>query len=155
MWEAYSRIAFSTSSRSKYYASRGVVKDVLVFLGHLVFPCDFVVVFMPEDTCAPITLGRSCLATARTIIDVKGKITLELGEDKMVFELPKPMANASTEKYQSVHELNEWAFEVGDYGCCTEEKHNGNNLSLKVRSNNANVFGRAYKGHWYLLMLIW
>lgn len=64
---------------------------------------------MPEDTHVPIILGRPWLATTEAVIDVKiGKLTLEVGEEKMVFELQKPMRSASTKKYQLVNELKEW-----------------------------------------------
>ena len=67
---------------------KGIVKDVPAFVGNLVFPCDFVVMDIPEDTRAPIILGRPCLATAGAIIDVKrGKLKLEMGEEKTAFEL--------------------------------------------------------------------
>lgn len=53
---------------------------------------------MPEDTHAPIILGRPCFATTRAIIDVKrGKLTLDVGVEKAVFELRKPMESACTD----------------------------------------------------------
>lgn len=67
---------------------KGIVKDVPVYVGNLVFQCDYVVMDMPKDTCLPIILSRPCLATARSIIDMKrGKLTLEVGAEKMVFKL--------------------------------------------------------------------
>lgn len=90
---------------------------------------------MPEDTHAPIILGRACLATTRVVFDVKrGKLTLDVGVEKVVFELQKVMASTSTEIYKSVHELKEWPFEVGDHVVCTKEKQNGNQLSSKVET---------------------
>ncbi|PNX64229.1 hypothetical protein L195_g062013, partial [Trifolium pratense] len=45
-----------------------------------------------EDACIPILLGRPFLATAGAIIDVKrGKLTLEVGEEKIEFILSKFM----------------------------------------------------------------
>ncbi|XP_057545940.1 uncharacterized protein LOC130824933 [Amaranthus tricolor] len=94
---------------------KGILKDVPVFVGNLLFPYDFVVMDMPEDTHVPIILGRPWLATTEAVIDVKiGKLTLEVGEEKMVFELQKPMRSASTKKYQLVNELKECLYAMFD-----------------------------------------
>ncbi|XP_021722479.1 uncharacterized protein LOC110689972 [Chenopodium quinoa] len=49
---------------------KGVVEDVLVKVGELVFPVDFVVMDMKEDHKIPIIFGRPFLATSQAVIDV-------------------------------------------------------------------------------------
>ena len=43
---------------------RGVIEDVLVSVGHLVFLIDFVVLDIEEDARVPIILGNPFLATS-------------------------------------------------------------------------------------------
>ena len=49
----------------------GVLKDVLIKVGKFVFPMDFVVMDIEEDTQVPLLLGRPFLATRAALIDVK------------------------------------------------------------------------------------
>ncbi|KAK9665122.1 hypothetical protein RND81_14G091800 [Saponaria officinalis] len=68
----------------------GVCEDVPLAVGKLLIPCDFFVMDIPEDTHVPIILDRPCLATAGAMIDVKnGKLTLQVGDEKVEFELSK------------------------------------------------------------------
>ncbi|XP_025652502.1 uncharacterized protein [Arachis hypogaea] len=65
----------------------GVVKDLLVKVGEFIFPADFVVLDMEEESKTSIILGRPFLATAGAIIDVqKGELVLRLHEEKIVFQ---------------------------------------------------------------------
>ena len=58
----------------------GVLEDVLVKIGKFIFPVDFIVMKMEEDTQVPLLLGRPFLATGATLIDVKkGELTLRVG----------------------------------------------------------------------------
>jgi hypothetical protein len=70
----------------------GMVEDVLVKVEHLLFPVDFIVMEVMEDSI-PLILGRSFLRTSKAIIDVfKGQLTLEMGEEGLlvkVFEQDK------------------------------------------------------------------
>ena len=55
---------------------RGIVEDVLVKVGKLIFPMDFIVLDIEEDKDILIILGRPFLATGGAIIDVRcGKLT--------------------------------------------------------------------------------
>uniref|UniRef100_A0A803PVI3 Aspartic peptidase DDI1-type domain-containing protein n=1 Tax=Cannabis sativa TaxID=3483 RepID=A0A803PVI3_CANSA len=61
---------------------RGVIEDVLVKVDKFIFPTDFIVLDMEEDSNVPIILGRPFLATGQASIDVqKGncKIRVEGG----------------------------------------------------------------------------
>ncbi|GJZ15865.1 retrovirus-related pol polyprotein from transposon TNT 1-94 [Tanacetum coccineum] len=68
-----------------------IVENVLVRIDKFVFPIDFIILDMPEDIKNPLILGRSFLSTAHAKIDVfKRKITLRVGNDKVVFKSDKP-----------------------------------------------------------------
>lgn len=64
----------------------GILKDILVRIGQLYIPTDFIVMYIKEDSNILILLGRPFLATVGAIIDVtQGKITFEVGEKKIEF----------------------------------------------------------------------
>ncbi|XP_021851832.1 uncharacterized protein [Spinacia oleracea] len=66
----------------------GVLEDVPVRVGKFYIPVDFVVFDIAEDNQIPIILGRTFLHTAGAVIDVKkGKLTLNVGDDKVTFSL--------------------------------------------------------------------
>ncbi|GJV24633.1 ribonuclease H-like domain-containing protein [Tanacetum coccineum] len=70
---------------------RGIAKNVLVRIGKFIFPIDFIILDIPEDNDVPLILGRPFLSTAHSKIDVfKRKITLRVGEEKLVFKSVKP-----------------------------------------------------------------
>ncbi|GJS55714.1 reverse transcriptase domain-containing protein [Tanacetum coccineum] len=52
---------------------KGIARDVLVPVGRLTFPADFVVVDFECDYRVPLILGRPFLRTARVLIDVHGE----------------------------------------------------------------------------------
>ncbi|XP_021730603.1 uncharacterized protein LOC110697545 [Chenopodium quinoa] len=55
----------------------GVVEDVLVGIGELVFPVDVFVVDMKEDHIIPLIFGLPFLATSQALINVpKGQVTI-------------------------------------------------------------------------------
>src|ERR1044072_424765 len=55
----------------------GVVEDVLVKVGKFVFPVDFVILELEEESKVPLILGRPFLATAKAKVNVaKGKVSL-------------------------------------------------------------------------------
>ncbi|XP_021725330.1 uncharacterized protein LOC110692608 [Chenopodium quinoa] len=74
----------------------GVLEDVPLQVGKFFIPCDFVVMEMDEDVNVPIILGRPFLATAGAIIDMKkGKITFEVGDEKLEYSLLNVMGAPS------------------------------------------------------------
>ena len=63
---------------------------MLVKVGKFIFPVDFVIMKMEEDTQVPLLVGRPFLATGAALIDVqKGELTLRVGEKVMHFNLNK------------------------------------------------------------------
>ena len=47
-----------------------MIEDVLVNIDKFIFPANFIVLDMKEDSEIPIILGRPFLATSRAMIDV-------------------------------------------------------------------------------------
>ncbi|GKA20069.1 DNA-directed DNA polymerase [Tanacetum coccineum] len=66
---------------------RGIAENVLVRIGKFVFPIDFIILDIPKDDDVPLILERPFLSTAHVKIDVfKRKVTLRVGEEKLVFK---------------------------------------------------------------------
>ena len=85
------RMSLQLADRSIKYPV-GILEDVPLRIGQLYIPTDFVVMDISEDSHTPIILGRPFLATVGAIIDVKrGKLTFEVGEEKIEFILSKFM----------------------------------------------------------------
>ncbi|GJS48191.1 hypothetical protein Tco_0598312 [Tanacetum coccineum] len=73
---------------------KGIAENVLVGIDKLTFLVDFIVLDMPKDIKTPLILGRPFLSTSHAKIDVyKRKITLRVGNDKVVFQSDKPIRN--------------------------------------------------------------
>ena len=70
----------------------GVLEDVLVKVGKFIFPVDFVIMKMEEDTQVPLLLGRPFLTTGAALIVVqKGELTLRVGNEAMHFNLNRSL----------------------------------------------------------------
>ena len=77
----------------------GVLEDVLVTVGKFVFPVDFIILDMEEDSQVPLLLGRPFLATGAALIDMqKGVLTLRVGDEAAAFNLIKGMQNIDIDK---------------------------------------------------------
>ena len=62
--------------------------DVLVKVDKFIFPIDFIVLDMEEDTEVPIILGRPFLATGWALIDVESEeLTLRVRDDKVCLSI--------------------------------------------------------------------
>ena len=76
----------------------GVLEDVLVKVGKFIFPVDFVIMKMEEDTQVPLLLGRPFLATGAALIDVqKGELTLRVGNEAVHFNLNRSLEHPDVE----------------------------------------------------------
>ena len=70
----------------------GVLEDVLIKVGKFIFPVDFIIMKMEEDTQVPLLLGRPFLATGAALIDVqKGELTLRVGNEAVHFNLNRSL----------------------------------------------------------------
>ncbi|KAK5785650.1 hypothetical protein PVK06_040252 [Gossypium arboreum] len=66
---------------------RGIIEYVLVKIDKFIFPVDFIVLDIEEDSNTPLILGRPFLATAKTIIDVgTGELTLRVGDETLTLQ---------------------------------------------------------------------
>ena len=78
---------------------KGVIEDVLVKVGEFVFPVDFIILDMEEDSLVPLLLGRPFLETRAALIDMqKGVITLRVGEEAANINLPQGLKNLDTDR---------------------------------------------------------
>ena len=78
---------------------KGIIEDVLVKVGKFIFPADFIILDMEEDSQVPLLLGRQFLATGATLIDMqKGILTLRVGEETTDFNLIRSLRNLDIEK---------------------------------------------------------
>ena len=76
----------------------GIMEDVLVKVGKFVFPVDFVVMKMEEDTQVPLLLGRPFLATGAALIDVqKGELTLRVGDEAVQFNINRSLEHPNVD----------------------------------------------------------
>ena len=77
----------------------GVIEDVLVKVGKFVFPVDFIILDIEEDSQVPLLLGRPFLATGAALIDMqKGVLTLRVGEEAADFNMLKSLKNLDTDR---------------------------------------------------------
>ncbi|KAK4716340.1 hypothetical protein R3W88_014678 [Solanum pinnatisectum] len=66
----------------------GVVEDVLVQVGSLIFPMDFMVLDFEPDSKVPFILGRPFLAMGKALIDVAaGQLTMRAHDKVEVFDV--------------------------------------------------------------------
>ncbi|GJV55934.1 putative reverse transcriptase domain-containing protein [Tanacetum coccineum] len=96
---ARTKLTVELADRTVKYP-KGIAKNVLVGIGKFTFPVDFIILDMPEDIKVPLILGRPFLSTARAKIDVyKRKITLKVGEEKIIFKSVKPTSSLIKKVY--------------------------------------------------------
>ena len=67
-------------------------------LGNSLFPVDFVIMQMEEDTQVPLLLGRPFLATRAALIVVqKGELTLRVGDEEVHFNINRILEHPNVE----------------------------------------------------------
>ncbi|GJY03788.1 putative reverse transcriptase domain-containing protein [Tanacetum coccineum] len=87
---AHTKLTVQLADRTVKYL-KGIAENMLVGIGKFVFPINFIILDMPEDVKVPLILGRPFLSTAHAKIDVfKRKITLRVGDEKIIFKSVKP-----------------------------------------------------------------
>ncbi|GJZ58151.1 retrovirus-related pol polyprotein from transposon TNT 1-94 [Tanacetum coccineum] len=90
---AHTKLTIELADRTVKYP-KGIAENVLVGIGKFVFPVDFIIFYMPEDVKVPLILRRSFLSTTHAKIDVfKRKITLRVGDEKIIFKSVKPASS--------------------------------------------------------------
>ncbi|XP_043808707.1 uncharacterized protein LOC122722298 [Manihot esculenta] len=90
-----SGVTLQLADRSIVYP-KGVLEDVLVQVGRLIFPADFFVLDMEDNNSSNSTdllLGRPFLNTARTKIDVhEGTLSMEFDGEEVNIDVVDPLA---------------------------------------------------------------
>ncbi|GJX19162.1 mitochondrial proton/calcium exchanger protein-like protein isoform X1, partial [Tanacetum coccineum] len=90
---AHTKLPVELADRTVKYP-KGISENMLVSIGKFVFPVDFIILDMPKDIKVPLILRRPFLSTARAKIDVyKRKITLRVGEERIIFTSVKPASS--------------------------------------------------------------
>ena len=110
----------------------GVLEDVLVKVGKFIFPVDFVVMKMEEDTQVPLLLGRPFLAIGATSIDVqKGELTLRVGNEAVHFNLNKSLTQSDVdeENCMAVNKISPISFELNS-DCNIQHYINENEMNF-------------------------
>ncbi|GJT29292.1 reverse transcriptase domain-containing protein [Tanacetum coccineum] len=110
---AHTKLIVELADRIVKYP-KGIAENMLVGIGKFVFPVDFIILDMPEDIKVPLILERSFLSTACAKIDVyKRKITLRIGEERIVFKSVKPTSSLIKRVYMlSLRERIEFDLEA-------------------------------------------
>ncbi|GJS83727.1 hypothetical protein Tco_0750268 [Tanacetum coccineum] len=86
---AHTKLTVELTDRTVKYP-KGIIENIQVGIGTFVFPVDFIILDMLEDVKVPLILKRPFLSTAHAKIDVfKRKITLRVGDDKIIFKSVK------------------------------------------------------------------
>ncbi|GJW98442.1 putative reverse transcriptase domain-containing protein [Tanacetum coccineum] len=87
---AHTKLIVELADMSVKYP-KGIAENMLVSIGKFTFPLDFIILDMPEDIKVSLILGRPFLSTSHAKIDVyKRKITLRVGEERIIFTSVKP-----------------------------------------------------------------
>ncbi|GJR82473.1 putative reverse transcriptase domain-containing protein [Tanacetum coccineum] len=90
---AHAKLTVELADRTVKYP-KGIAENVLLGIGKFVFPIDFIILDIPEDVKVPLILGRTFFSTAHAKIDVfKRKITLRVGDEKIIFKSVKPASS--------------------------------------------------------------
>ncbi|GJY35700.1 hypothetical protein Tco_0421078 [Tanacetum coccineum] len=110
---SHTRLTVELVDRAVKYP-KGIAENVLVGIGKFTFPVDFIILDMPEDIKVPLILRRPFLSTTRAKIDVyKRKITLRVGEEKIIFKSVKSARSLIKRVYMlSLRERMELDLEV-------------------------------------------
>ena len=70
----------------------GILYDVLVKVESFIFPADFMILDFEVDFEVPIILGRSFLATGRSLVDMdKGQIKFWLNNEEAALNICRSM----------------------------------------------------------------
>ncbi|GJZ92828.1 hypothetical protein Tco_0664893 [Tanacetum coccineum] len=90
---AHTKLIVELADRTVKYP-KGIAENVLVGIAKFLFPVDFIILDMPEDVKVPLILERPFLSTAHAKIDVFiRKITLRVGDEKIIFKSIKPASS--------------------------------------------------------------
>ncbi|CAL1388128.1 unnamed protein product [Linum trigynum] len=90
-----------------FIISRGIVKDMMVRVGKICYPTDFVILNISEDSDMPLILGRPFIATAKALLDVnEGTLILRDGKERIKLEID-PRVRSDEVKGVVSYDVNE------------------------------------------------
>lgn len=73
------------------------MEDVPVKVDKFIFPANFIILDIEEDSNIPLILGRPFLATGQALIDVyDGKMILRMDNEQVIFNMFKAMKHPLT-----------------------------------------------------------
>ena len=110
----------------------GILEDVLIKVGKIIFPMDFVVINIEEDKQVALMLGRPFLTTGATLIDVKkGELTLRVGNEAVHFNLnqslkPPKFDNVDCKTVETIIPISSKL----KYDCKIQSSMNENEMNL-------------------------
>ena len=105
---------------------QGVAENLLVKVDNFVYPADFVILDMEEDTEVPLILGRPFLATAQAVVDMNdGTLTLKYGDEEVKFGVGKRIEDDDPVNYMKVIDSSlDDALRRCNMGCKTSRSEN-------------------------------
>ncbi|KAJ0546776.1 putative aspartic peptidase domain superfamily [Helianthus annuus] len=105
---------------------QGVAENLLVKVDNFVYPTDFVILDMEEDTEVPLILGRPFLATAQAVVDMNdGTLTLKYGDKEVKFGVGKRIEDDYPVNYMKVIDSSlDDALRRCNMGCKTSRSEN-------------------------------
>ena len=111
----------------------GVLEDVLIKVGKFIFPVEFVVMDMEENTQVPLLFGRPFLATRAALIDVKNReLTLRVEEEVVHFKLNTSLKQSACESLDC--KIVETIVPISPeliFGCNFHNSINGNEMNFQ------------------------
>ena len=111
----------------------GVLEDVLIKVGNFIFPMNFIVMDMEEDTQVSLLLGRPFLATRAALIDVKkGELAFKVGDEAVHFNLNKSLKQSECESTN--HKIVETVVPINPeliFGCNVHNSINENEMKFQ------------------------
>lgn len=67
---------------------KGIIDDVLMKVGNIVFHVNFVVLEIDQDKDVPLILGHHFLSTSNSLLDVKNRcLILRVNDDEIVVNM--------------------------------------------------------------------
>nr|GEW17640.1 hypothetical protein [Tanacetum cinerariifolium] len=90
---AHTKLIAELADRTVKYL-KVIIENMLVGIGKFVFPVDFIILDMPENIKVPLIPERPFFSTTHAKIDIfKRKITLRVGEERIIFKSINPASS--------------------------------------------------------------
>ena len=111
----------------------GIIEDVLVKVGKFVFPADFIILDMEEDSQIPLLLGWPFLATGAALIDMqKGILMLRVGEETADLNLIRSLRNLDIER-ADIKSVEDVCINNSDFYCDCNDQHSINEKEMNFQ----------------------